>query len=416
MSKRVVITGIGVVSPFGVGADIMWQGLTAGKSAIRNITKFDTSKYACKVAGEVPNADEKHGFNPDNFIDKKEQKKMGRFIQYGIAASDEAVNMAGLTNISDELKERTGVLIGSGIGGFPEIENTCEVLKTRGPRRVSPFFIPSILINLLPGQVSIKYGFKGPNISVTTACATGAHAIGEAMHIINRGEADIMLAGGAESAICGISVAGFAAAKTLSTGYNENPQCSSRPFDENRDGFVMGEGAAVLVLEDYEHAKKRGAEIIAEVAGFGQSGDAYHITTPKETGEGCIKAVNMAMQGAGINASDVDYVNAHATSTPAGDIIESQAMESVFGNKIIMSSTKSMIGHMLGGAGAIEAIICALSLKHQVVAPTINLVKPSEGCNLDYVANTARDMKLNTVLNNSFGFGGTNAAIILKKI
>lgn len=415
-NKRVVITGIGIVSPFGVGKNVMWSGVTAGKSAIRNITHFDTTDYTCKIAGEVPCSDEPYGFNVDDYMDKKEQKKMGLFIQYGMAASHEALTDAGLTDVSEEMKDRIGVLLGSGIGGFPEIENTFETLLSRGPRRVSPFFIPSFLINLLPGQVSIKYGFKGPNVSVTTACATGAHAIGDAMHIIKRGEADIMLAGGAEAAVCRLAVSGFAASKALSTRYNDTPQKSSRPFDDARDGFVMGEGAAVLVLEDYEHAKKRGVEIIAEVAGFGQSGDAYHITSPKEDGEGCKKAVKMAIQGAGIQTSEIDYVNAHATSTPAGDIIESRAMESLFGDKIVMSSTKSMTGHMLGAAGAIETAICALAIKDQVVPPTINLENPSEGCVLDYVANTARDMKLDVVLNNSFGFGGTNAALILKKV
>jgi 3-oxoacyl-[acyl-carrier-protein] synthase II len=414
--KRVVITGIGIVSPFGMGTSTMWKGVTAGKSVIRNITKFDITEYSCKIAGEVPNAGEPNGFNPDDWIDKKEQKKMGRFIQYGMAASQEAIIHAGLTDASDEMKERIGVMLGSGIGGFPEIENTFEILLNRGPRRVSPFFIPSFLINLLPGQVSIKHGFQGPNVSVTTACATGAHAIGEAMHIIKRGEADIMLAGGAEAAICRLAVSGFASAKALSTGYNDDPAKSSRPFDEARDGFVMGEGAAVLILEDYEHAKKRGVEIIAEVAGFGQSGDAHHITSPREDGKGCKKAVKMALNGANANVNDVQYVNAHATSTPAGDVIESKAMQDLFGAKIVMSSTKSMTGHMLGAAGAIETAICALALKHQIVPPTINLENPSEGCVLDYVPNTAREMKLDVVLNNSFGFGGTNAALILKKI
>lgn len=416
MNHRVVITGIGIVSPFGVGTDVLWNGLLSGKSAIRSISKFDTEEYACKVAAQVPEADEPNGFNPDNWIDKKEQKKMGRFIQYGMAAAHEAVTQAGLEDLSDEEKSDVGVLIGSGIGGFPEIEATYDVLKSRGPRRVSPFFIPSLLINLLPGQVSIKYGFQGANVSVVTACATGAHAIGDAMHMIKRGESKIVLAGGAESAVCPLAVSGFMAAKALSCGYNDTPEKASRPFDEARDGFVMGEGAAILVLEEYEHAKARGAEIIAEVAGFGQSGDAYHITSPREDGLGCKKAVNMAMQGAGVNTQEVNYVNAHATSTPAGDIIESRAMESLFGSQLVMSSTKSMIGHMLGAAGAIEAAICALSLKHQKVAPTINLENPSEGCNLDYVPNEARDMKLDVVLNNSFGFGGTNAAVILKKV
>jgi 3-oxoacyl-[acyl-carrier-protein] synthase II len=414
--KRVVITGIGVVSPFGMGTDVMWQGVTAGKSAIRHISRFDTADYACKIAGEIPCAEEPNGFDPDRWVDKKEQKKTGLFIQYGLAASAEAISQAGLEDMPEAMKERTGVLLGSGIGGFPEIENAYDTLQNRGPRRVSPFFIPSMLINLLPGQVSIKYGFKGPNVSVVTACATGAHAIGDAMHIIKRGEADIMLAGGAESAICRLAVAGFASAKALSTDYNETPAAASRPFDAERDGFVMGEGAAVLVLEDYGHAKNRGADIIAEVVGFGQSGDAYHITSPSEDGAGCKKAVEMAMQSAGVGVGDVDYVNAHATSTPAGDVIESKAMQSLFGDNIVVSATKSMTGHMLGAAGALETAVCALSLKHQIVTPTANLDNPGEGCTLDYVANTARDMKLDVALNNSFGFGGTNAALILKKV
>ena len=411
MSKRrVVVTGIGAISPLGVGADATWAGLLAGRNGIGKITRFDASEFSCQIAGEVKD------FNPDDFIDRKEQKKMDLFIQYGYAASIEAVQDAGLEDVSDALAERIAVVLGSGIGGLPEIERTYDILKERGPRRVSPFFIPSILTNLLSGQVSIKYGFKGPNLCTVTACATGAHSIGSAMRMIQYGEIDAAVAGGAEASICPSAMAGFASAKALSKGYNDDPAHACRPFDENRDGFVMSEGAGVLVLEEMEHAKARGAKIYAEIAGFGQTGDAYHMTSPSADGEGGARAINLALKDAAMNADEVGYVNAHATSTPAGDAIESGSIERVFGNKITVSATKSMTGHMLGAAGGLEAAICALSMRDQKIAPTINLENPSEGCNLDYTPHTARDLQHNASLSNSFGFGGTNASLIFKKV
>jgi len=408
--RRVVVTGIGAISPLGVGADATWAGLLAGRNGIGKITRFDASEFSCQIAGEVKD------FNPDDFIDRKEQKKMDLFIQYGYAASIEAVQDAGLEDVSDALAERVAVVLGSGIGGLPEIERTYDILKERGPRRVSPFFIPSILTNLLSGQVSIKYGFKGPNLCTVTACATGAHSIGSAMRMIQYGEIDAAVAGGAEASICPSAMAGFASAKALSKGYNDDPAHACRPFDENRDGFVMSEGAGVLVLEEMEHAKARGAKIYAEIAGFGQTGDAYHMTSPSADGEGGARAINLALKDAAMNADEVGYVNAHATSTPAGDAIESGSIERVFGNKITVSATKSMTGHMLGAAGGLEAAICALSMRDQKIAPTINLENPSEGCNLDYTPHTARDLQHNASLSNSFGFGGTNASLIFKKV
>jgi len=408
--RRVVVTGIGAISPLGVGVDATWAGLLAGRNGIGKITRFDASEFSCQIAGEVKD------FNPDDFIERKEQKKMDLFIQYGYAASIEAVQDAGLEDVSDALAERIAVVLGSGIGGLPEIERTYDILKERGPRRVSPFFIPSILTNLLSGQVSIKYGFKGPNLCTVTACATGAHSIGSAMRMIQYGEIDAAVAGGAEASICPSAMAGFASAKALSKGYNDDPAHACRPFDENRDGFVMSEGAGVLVLEEMEHAKARGAKIYAEIAGFGQTGDAYHMTSPSADGEGGARAINLALKDAAMNADEVGYVNAHATSTPAGDAIESGSIERVFGRKITVSATKSMTGHMLGAAGGLEAAICALSMRDQKIAPTINLENPSEGCNLDYTPHTARDLKHSASLSNSFGFGGTNASLIFKKV
>lgn len=414
MTRRVVITGIGLVTPLGVGTEVSWNKMLEGKSGIRRITHFDPTDYTAQVAGEVPGADEENGFNVDEWINAKDQKKMDRFIQLGMGAAEMAVQDASLTDFPEENLDRVGVMVGSGVGGLPEIETTIETIKNRGPRRVSPFYIPAILTNMLAGQISIKYGYKGPNTCIVTACATGAHSIGDAMRSIRLGETDVMLAGGAEACVCSSAVAGFAAARALSTGSNDSPESASRPFDENRDGFVMAEGASVLVLEEYEHAKARGAKIYAEVAGFGQTADAYHMTMP--SGEGSRRAMELAMKDAGVKGADIQYVNPHATSTPAGDTAESQAIEEVVGSHAVLSATKSMIGHSLGAAGGIEAAVCALSIRDQKVHPTINLDNLSEGCNLDYVADGAREMKIDTVLSNSFGFGGTNACLVFKKI
>lgn len=414
--RRIVVTGIGLVTPFGVGVDRAWDAIKEGRSGIRRITKFDTEGFACQIAAEVPEGDEEGAFKADDFIDRKEQKKMDKFIQFGYAASVEAIEMANIADLSEESKLRTGLVLGSGVGGLPEIERTCAIIKERGPRRVSPFFIPSILPNLLGGHVSMKYGFKGPNSCIVTACATASHSIGTAKRMIEDGEADVMIAGGAESCICPSAVAGFAAAKALSTGYNDDPENACRPFDEGRDGFVMAEGAGVLVLEEYEHAKARGATILAEMAGFGQSGDAYHMTSPSPDGDGGKRAMQAALADAGIEASEIGYVNAHATSTPTGDSIESKSIEATFGSDVLVSSTKSVTGHALGAAGGFEAAFSVLALRDGIVPPTMNLKNVSEGCNLDYVPNEARKVELNAVLSNSFGFGGTNASLIFKKI
>lgn len=413
--KTVVVTGMGLVTPFGVGVDVAWDALKNGVSGITRITQFDPEGFACQIAGEVPSEGE-NAFVADDWFDKKEQKKMGRFIQLGLVAAEEAVKQAGLHAVEDvNIQERVGVVLGSGVGGLPEIEDTCATLSAKGPRRVSPFFIPSMLVNLLPGHVSMKYGFKGPNSSVVSACATGAHSIGVAKRMIEDGEADIVVAGGAEAAICPTAMAGFASAKALSTAYNNTPEKACRPFDEARDGFVMSEGAGVLVVESLESAQARGAEILAVLAGFGQSGDAYHMTSPHPEGDGGKRATLAALSDAEMNASEVQYVNAHATSTPMGDTIESSTIESVFGADILVSSTKSMTGHSLGAAGAWEAIFSILALQNDMIPPTINLENVSEGCNLDYVAGTSRSVKVNAAVSNSFGFGGTNASLLFKK-
>jgi 3-oxoacyl-[acyl-carrier-protein] synthase II len=409
-NRRVVITGLGMVTPAGLTAESTWKSLLAGESAVGPITKFDASEFACKIAAEVK------GFDPLVAMDAKDVKRTDIFIQYGMVATAEAMADAGLTELTEEQKLRAGVILGSGIGGFNEIESTVLTLNERGPRRVSPFFIPSMLINLLSGQASIKYGLKGPNLSVVTACATGAHAVGDAMHIIKRGEADIMVAGGAEAGITKSAVAGFGSARALSTKFNDTPEKASRPYDEDRDGFVIAEGAGVLVLEEYEHAKARGATIYAEVAGFGQTGDAYHLTSPAEDGDGAKRAMSLALEFAGLKGSDVDYTNSHGTSTPMGDGIESRAIESVLGSDAVVSSTKSMIGHTLGAAGGIETAICLLAMRDGMAPPTINLENPSEDCNLDYVTEGARKMNIDVVMNNSFGFGGTNASLVLTKV
>ncbi len=416
--RRVVVTGMGIVSPLGYGLDINLKGITAGKSVIRNIDTFDTTDYVAKVAGYVPKGTEPGQFNADEVIPPKEQRHMDQFIVYGVAAASAAVEDSGWKAETDEDKERTGVLLGSGIGGLKTIAETVISLNENGPRRVSPFFIPACLINLISGHVSIKYGFQGPNHSVVTACATGTHAIGDAARLIRCGEADVMIAGGAEAAICPIGIAGFAQARALSTHFNETPQKASRPWDKDRDGFVMGEGSGVLVLEEYEHAKKRGAKIYAELVGYGMSGDAYHITAPGNNGG--YRAMKAALKNAELNPEDVDYINAHGTSTPVGDMVELGAVKSMFANcldKLSMSSTKSVVGHLLGAAGAVEAIYSILAMNNNVLPPTVNLDQPDEGTEgIDLVPNVVREKKIDVALSNSFGFGGTNATLIFKKV
>ncbi|MFO0388646.1 MAG: beta-ketoacyl-ACP synthase II [Alphaproteobacteria bacterium] len=417
--RRVVITGMGLVTPLGCGVKTTWDNLIASKSGLSAITRIDVSDIPARIAGQVPRGLEAGQFNADNYIEVKEQKKMDDFIHFAFGAATEAVEDAGIASLSEEEKLRTGVMIGSGIGGLNAIEETVLLMKEKGPRRVSPFFIPACLINLASGQVSIKYGFKGPNHSVVTACSTGAHAIGDASRLIQFGDADIMVAGGAEATICRIGLAGFAAARALSTSYNDTPEKASRPWDKGRDGFVMGEGAGILVLEEYEHAKKRGAKIYAEIVGYGLSGDAYHITAPAPGGDGGFRAMQAALNRAGLNPSDVDYVNAHGTSTPLGDEIELGAVKRLFGdaaNTISMSSTKSAIGHLLGAAGAVEAAFAVLSIVHNTVPPTLNLDDPSEGCDIDLVPHTAKQRTVNAALSNSFGFGGTNASVVFKRV
>ncbi len=414
--RRVVVTGMGMVTPLGDGVDTNWRRLLAAESGIRAIQAFDTSDLATKIAGEVPLGDKANGhFNADLYMLPKDQRKVDRFILFGMAAAKQAVEDSGWKPQDDEGRERTGVMIGSGIGGLQTIYETSLVLKERGPRRVSPFFIPSALINLASGQVSIEYGFKGPNHSVVTACATGAHAIGDAARLIQLEDADVMVAGGAEAAICRIGIAGFNACKALSTDFNDTPTRASRPWDKNRDGFVMGEGAGCVILEEYEHAKKRGAKIYAEILGYGLSGDAYHITAPSESGDGAQRAMKAALKRAGLGTDQIDYVNAHGTSTMA-DVIELGAVKRTFGQdayRLSMSSTKSATGHLLGAAGAIEAIYAIKSLIDQVVPPTLNLDDPDESCDIDLVPKQAKQRKVRFALSNSFGFGGTNASLIV---
>lgn len=419
--RRVVITGLGMVSPLGCGVKTNWDRLMAGKSGIRAIDTFDVSDLPAKIAGIVPEGPKDEGrFDPSEWMEPKEQRKIDRFILLGMVAAQQAVEDSGWLPTEVEDQERSGVMIGSGIGGLTTIADAAILLKERGPRRISPFFIPSALINLVSGQVSIKYGFKGPNHSAVTACATGAHAIGDAARLIALDDADVMVAGGAEAAICRLGVAGFAAARALSTGYNETPEEASRPWDEGRDGFVMGEGAGVVVLEEYEHAKKRGATIYAEVVGYGLSGDAHHITAPADDGDGGFRAMKAALKRAQLSPDQIDYINAHGTSTPLGDAIEFGAVKRLFGNAaatVSMSSTKSAIGHLLGAAGAVEAIYSVLAIRDQAVPPTLNLNNPSEGIEgIDLVPNQARERPVRTALSNSFGFGGTNAALIFSKV
>ncbi len=413
--RRVVVTGMGMVTPLGDGVDTNWRRLIAAESGVRAIQAFDTSDLATKIGGEVPLGDKANGhFNADLYMAPKDQRKNDKFIIFGCAAAHQAVEDSGWMPQSEEDRDRTGVMIGSGIGGLSTIYETSIVLKERGARRVSPFFIPSSLINLVSGQVSIKYGFRGPNHSVVTACATGAHAIGDAARLIMLEDADVMVAGGAEAAICRLGIAGFNACKALSTDFNDTPTRASRPWDKDRDGFVMGEGAGCVVLEEYEHAKKRGAKIYAEILGYGLSGDAFHITAPSEDGDGALRAMKAAMKRAGLGTDQIDYVNAHGTSTMA-DEIELGAVKRLFGQdayKLSMSSTKSATGHLLGAAGAIEAIYSIKSINDQIVPPTLNLDNPAEGCDIDLVPKEAKRRQVRFALSNSFGFGGTNASLV----
>ena len=418
--RRVVITGLGLVTPVGCGVEASWSNLLAGKSGARRVEEFEVADISCQIACFVPRGATGEGkFNADDWMEPKEQRKVDDFIIYAVAAADQALQDANWAPRTPEEQERSGVLIGSGIGGLSGIADTSILLKEKGPRRVSPFFIPGRLINLASGYVSIKHQLKGPNHAVVTACSTGTHAIGDAARLVGLGDADVMVAGGAESPICRIALAGFAACRALSTGFNDRPTEASRPYDKDRDGFVMGEGAGVVVLEEYEHAKARGAKIYAEVIGYGLSGDAYHITAPSESGDGAFRCMKNALTRAGIQASDIDYVNAHGTSTPMGDEIELAAVERLFGNaagKLAMSSTKSAVGHLLGAAGAVEAVFSILAMRDNVAPPTLNLANPSVETAIDLVPMTAKTREINTVLSNSFGFGGTNASIIMRRV
>eukprot|EP01037_Dinobryon_pediforme_P018762 gene18762-19068_t len=405
--RRVVITGLGMVNPLASGVEATWRRLIASESGIRTINTFDTSDLPVKIAGLIPTSAEENAdfFDVDAYVLPKDQRKMDRFIVYAIAAATQAIKDAGWEPTEEEELENTGVIIGSGIGGLPQIHDTTLVLDRQGARRVSPFFIPASLINLASGHVSIKFGFKGPNHAVVTACATGAHAIGDAARLIQYGDADVMVAGGAEAAVCRIGMAGFAAARALSTSFNDTPTRASRPWDKDRDGFVMGEGAGIVVVEEYEHAKRRGAKIYAEVIGYGLSGDAHHVTAPAEDGNGAFRAMRQAVKNAKINPEDIQYINAHGTSTPLGDAIEVTAVKRLFGEhayKLAMSSTKSSIGHLLGAAGSVEAIFSALALRDSIMPPTLNLDTPSEGCDLNFVPNKPQERKLDVVMSNSF--------------
>jgi 3-oxoacyl-[acyl-carrier-protein] synthase II len=424
--RRVVVTGIGMVTPLAWGTEKTWAAILAGKSGAGKISAFDATDFACQVACEVPRVNGRGGggpdidgsFDPDKAMSPREQRRVDDFILYAMAAADEAVLDANWTPQDEAARRRTGVIIGSGIGGLATIAETAIEMHQKGPRRVSPFFIPSALINLASGQVSIRYGFKGPNHSVVTACATGAHAIGDASRLIKYGDADVMIAGGAEASVCPIGIAGFVACRAMSTNFNATPERASRPYDKDRDGFVMGEGAGCVVLEELEHARARGAKIYAEVTGYGLAGDAYHITAPPEDGDGGFRAMRAAIAHAGIQPSDIDYINAHGTSTPLGDEIELGAVERLLGNaaaKVSMSSTKSATGHLLGAAGAIEAAFAVLALRDQIAPPTINLDNPSVETPIDLVPHKARPRRIDVALSNSFGFGGTNASVVFTK-
>jgi 3-oxoacyl-[acyl-carrier-protein] synthase II len=414
--RRVVITGMGLVTPLGVGVEKTWSRLVAGESGISGIQVFDVSDLPSKVAGQIPLGDTAQGgFNADDWVDAKDRRRMDRFIVYAMAAASQAVADSGWAPKDEEGLERTGVLIGSGIGGLEEIANGAQVLQEKGPRRMSPFFIPASLINLASGHVSMRFGFKGPNHAVVTACSTGAHALGDAARFIAFDDADVMVAGGAEAAVCRLGVAGFAAARALSTKYNDNPTIASRPWDEGRDGFVIAEGSGIVVLEELEHAKTRGAKIYAEVVGYGLSGDAHHITAPPEDGNGGFRSMRAALKRARLNVEDIDYVNAHGTSTPLGDEIELKAVKRLFGDhahKFCMSSTKSSIGHLLGAAGSVEAIFSVLAIRDGVAPPTLNLDNPSPGCDINLVPKAAQRRPIKRALSNSFGFGGTNVSLV----
>ncbi|MCZ6509137.1 MAG: beta-ketoacyl-ACP synthase II [Alphaproteobacteria bacterium] len=418
--RRVVVTGLGLVTPLGVGVEHNWQEITGSKSGIGAIQSFDVSDLPSKIAGQVPRGDSADGsFNADDYMSPKDQRRVDDFIVFAMGAAVQAVEDAGWTPDDEEELERTGVIIGSGIGGLQTIYEGSTLMNERGPRRVGPFFIPSALINLASGYVSIRYGFKGPNHAVVTACSTGAHAIGDASRMIMLDDADVMVAGGTEAAICRIGLAGFSAARALSTNFNDTPEQASRPYAKGRDGFVMGEGAGIVVLEEYEHAKKRAAKIYAEVIGYGMSGDAYHITAPAKDGNGGFRSMVAALKRAELNPEDIDYVNAHGTSTPLGDEIELGAVKRLFGDhayKFAMSSTKSAIGHLLGAAGSVEAIYSILAIQNNVVPPTLNLDDPSDSCDIELVPHTAQERPVRRVLSNSFGFGGTNATLIFSEL
>jgi 3-oxoacyl-[acyl-carrier-protein] synthase II len=417
--RRVVVTGIGMVTPLGCGVDTNWTRLIEGRSGIGTIQSFDVFDLKSKVAGQVPLGEGDGLFNADDWVSPKEQRRMDPFILFGLAAAAQAVDDAGWTPEDNESLERTGVMVGSGIGGLSVISDNAVLVDERNVRKVSPFFIPASLINLVSGHISIRHGFKGPNHAIVTACSSGAHAIGDAARVIMWEDADVMVAGGAEAAVCRLGIAGFAQARALSTNFNDAPEKASRPWDVDRDGFVIGEGAGMVVLEELEHAKKRGAKIYAEITGYGMSGDAHHITAPAEDGNGAYRCMMAAMKRAGLSPDDIDYVNAHGTSTPLGDQIEVGAVKRAFGEaakNIVMSSTKSAIGHLLGAAGAVEAIYSILAMNHGVVPPTLNLDNPSEGCDLDLVPHTAKERSVKAVLTNSFGFGGTNASLIFQAL
>ena len=418
--RRVVVTGLGMVTPLGSGVDHNWSEITAGKSGISKIENFDVSDISCQIAGQVPGAGQPGGLNLDDWIEPREQRKQDRFIQLGLAAACQAVEDSDWKPDDREAQNRTGVMIGSGIGGLESIVVTDQLMHEKGPRRISPFFIPSALINLISGHVSIRYGFRGPNHAVVTACSTGAHAIGDAARMVGLDDADVMVAGGAEAAVCRIGMAGFAAARALSTGYNDTPEVASRPWDKGRDGFVMGEGAGIVVLEELEHAKARGAKIYAEVKGYGMSGDAHHITAPADDGDGGFRAMQAAMKRAGLTAADIDYVNAHGTSTPLGDVIEAKAVARLLGDaigNISMSSTKSATGHLLGAAGAIEAIYSIKTVETGQLPPTLNLNDPEDDvAGFDLVPLKSRQREVRNAMSNSFGFGGTNASLIVGQV
>jgi 3-oxoacyl-[acyl-carrier-protein] synthase II len=410
MKRRVVVTGTGLVSPLGTGTEKTWRNLCAGKSGIGLITRFDTSDYSVKIAAEVKD------FNAVDFINPKLARHLDLFVQYAVVTAGMALNQAGLT-IDDNNAARVGVFTGNGIGGLTTIEKYHQISLERGPRKITPFFIPMVISNMSAGQVSIVYGAKGPNLSVTTACAAGTHAVGEAFRSVSRGDCDVAITGGSEATICPLAVGGFNAMKALSR-QNENPEKACRPFDKDRDGFIISEGGGMMILEEFEHARRRGADIIAEVVGFGLSGDGFHMAAPPEDGDGAVRCMQMALNDAGVDPADIDYINAHGTSTPLNDVVETRAIKTVFGAhayKLAISSTKSMTGHMLGGAGGIESVFMALSIKNEIIPPTINLENPDPKCDLDYVPNTARETPIRAAISNSFGFGGTNAVIVMKK-